>query len=310
MMSLGSIIIYLSIWFQPQDNPSQIIDVSRREGDKVFSTSTKQQIRQAPPASKLPFKCGMVFFYHVPSTGGATINQWLMEYTSKRNGTPTYYTHGSREKGKEERHASIFAQGGKNVHGGMNEFVTNFTSDEWRVVHCHHSSLHLNASEHLLSQWRSTVESLGCGFVANVMFRDPLGHTLSLFKHVERFQSSRDVWAKHLYTRSERGHWATQLDYFLYNFITRNPDGVDAETKVQRALSILRNHFDIVSVGDHVRFKKELMAMTGWEDREMKRTNTHSKDLTFSKSEVEEMQKLMTANGDTEFIYQVKKMYN
>jgi len=87
-------------------------------------------------------------------------------------------------------------------------------------------------------------------------------------------------------------------------------DGVDAETKVQRALSILRNHFDIVSVGDHVRFKKELMAMTGWEDREMKRTNTHSKDLTFSKSEVEEMQKLMTANGDTEFIYQVKKMYN
>jgi len=221
MMSLGLIII------QPQDNLSQNIDVSRREGDKVFSTSTKQQIRQAPPASKLPFKCGMVFFYHVPSTGGATINQWLMEYTSKRNGTATYYTHWSREKGKEEHHASIFAQGGKNVHGGMNEFVTNFTSDEWRVVHCHHSSLHLNASEHLLSQWRSTVESLGCGFVANVMFRDPLGHTLSLFKHVERFQSSRDVWAKHLYTRSERGHWATQLDYFLYNFITRNPVSIN-----------------------------------------------------------------------------------
>jgi len=36
--------------------------------------------------SNLPHKkCGMVFFYHVPSTGGASIKQWLRKYSSQMN---------------------------------------------------------------------------------------------------------------------------------------------------------------------------------------------------------------------------------
>lgn len=49
--------------------------------------------------------------------------------------------------------------------------------------------------------------------------------------------------------------------------------------------------------------------MTGWEDKEMERTNSYTKEISFTKKEVEEMQKLMEENGDTEFIYEVKKMY-
>ena len=44
--------------------------------------------------------------------------------------------------------------------------------------------------------------------------------------------------------------------------------------------------------------------MTGWEEREMKRVK-----LMFTKEEIEEMQMLMNDNGDTEFIYEVKKLY-
>ena len=41
----------------------------------------------------------------------------------------------------------------------------------------------------------------------------------------------------------------------------------------------------------------------------MKRVNTHRQKLMFSKEEIEEMQMLMNDNGDTEFIYEVKKLY-
>ena len=73
----------------------------------------------------------------------------------------------------------------------------------------------------------------------------------------------------------------------------------------------MHDHFDIVSVGNHDRYKKELLMMTGWEDIEMKRTNTYrGKELQFSKAEVEEMQKLLYDNGDIDFLYQVKKIYD
>ena len=54
------------------------------------------------------------------------------------------------------------------------------------------------------------------------------------------------------------GYFSTQLDYFLYNYLARNPCKVGKDAKVNRALQLLRDHFDIVVVGDHDRFEKEL----------------------------------------------------
>lgn len=105
----------------------------------------------------------------------------------------------------------------------MNDFVLDLESNEWRIAHCHHNSLHLNESEHYLDSWRSAVERQGCHFVGNVMFRESLSHTLSLYKHLKRYNSTTDEWTRHLKTQSELGHWATELDFFLYNNLARNP---------------------------------------------------------------------------------------
>ena len=242
---------------------------------------------------------------YLPSTGGATIESWLKEYTTVRNGTLLHYQHWGRQKERTKDKYSVqntFINGNKKKKndGGMNEFVTNIKQNEWRTSHCHHSSMHLNITEHHLSNWRAAVEGQGCAFIANVMFRDPLSHALSLFKHIKRYDSSRDVWTKHLYTES---------DYFLYNFLDRNPYGVDKDIKVQRALQLLHDHFDMVYVGNHDAYKKELLSITGWEDKEMKRTNTFHGELSFTKEEVEEVQKLINQNGDTDFMYEVNKLY-
>jgi hypothetical protein len=49
--------------------------------------------------------------------------------------------------------------------------------------------------------------------------------------------------------------------------------------------------------------------MTGWEDRDMPRHNTHRGELIFTKEQVEELQKLLMANGDIDFISEVQKRY-
>lgn len=206
--------------------------------------------------SNLPHRCGLVFFYHVPSTGGSTINHWLQGYASKKYKTSHIRYLSNWKKGDKFMESAkegvdrVFISGGIleqhqrlisseqhglkaphiTKHGGMKEYVTNFTANDWRIAHCHHSSLHLNVSEHLLAQWRSTVESQGCAFIASVMFRDPLSHALSLYKHVEnRYNGRREGWVNHLYNESGTGKWPTQLDYFLYNLFVRNP--VSAETE-------------------------------------------------------------------------------
>lgn len=264
--------------------------------------------RRVDRSNDLPHPCGMVFFYHVLTTGGSTINKWLLDY--EKDGIARYFTFWglNKEASGDEGTQKRFIEGNGREEG-MNGFVRNFTSDEWRIAHAHHSSLHLNESEHLLSRWRSEVESQGCAFIASVTFREPLSHALALYKILGRYDTTRGEWAKYLETDSEMGYWWTQLDYFLYNNLARNPYGVDKETKVRRALELLRDHFDIVTVLDHDRFKRELLEMTGWRDKEMARTNTYKGELTFTKKEVEEMQKLLDKNGDTEFIRRVKEMH-
>ena len=71
----------------------------------------------------------------------------------------------------------------------------------------------------------------------------------------------------------------------------------------------MQKHFDIVTVGRHDHFRDEMLTMTGWDNKTMHRTNTYTKEIEFTKKEVEEMQKLLDNNGDLDFMYEVKKMF-
>ena len=247
--------------------------------------------------------CGIVFFYHLPSTGGATINQWLLQYKEE---SPYYTMWGGGPRKTLNGTQTSFIK-------GMNDFVLNLQQDKWKVVHAHHNSLHLNESEALLYQWRTVVESQGCYMVNAIMLRNALSNTMSKYRYLVRDLGSdnsttRKEWISHLHTKSEMGYFSTQLDYFLYNYLARNPYKVNKEIKVQRALQLLR-HFDIVTVGDHDRFKEELLSITKWEKKTMKRFNSYNIDTPFNKSEVELLQRLLQDNGDYDFIYKVRDIY-
>ena len=127
--------------------------------------------------------------------------------------------------------------------------------------------------------------------INSVMLRDPLNHAMSLYKVMKAKKSTREDWAKHLHEASSPGKWHSVLDFLLYNIqihryhddypqkIGRNPFNVTKEEKVKRAMQILDTHFDVITIGDHTEFKRQILEMTGWIDMEIPHSNVYKKEL-------------------------------
>ncbi|KAL7551744.1 hypothetical protein ACHAWF_014930 [Thalassiosira exigua] len=240
-----------------------------------------------------PYRCGVVFFYHVPSTGGASINTWLRKYSNGRKGhNYSYFQRWTADfKGSKMRDIpTLVADTEAEFAKGMEEHVRNLGDDEWRIAHCHINSLHVNESEALLYEWRDAVEGKrGCKMVNAIMLRDPLSHTMSLHKRIEVKGSSRQEWLEFLKSPMQRGLWATNLDFLLYNKGRRNPHNVSKEEKVRRGrgMELLERHFEVVTVGNHGAFVDQVLNLTGWNHIEMPYRNAFQGELSFTKKEVE-----------------------
>lgn len=244
------------------------------------------------------------------------MNNYLVDHSTQRNGTAEYFTFWSGDAASKTLEKREWTAR-KFIHG-VDQLVKNVIATDnsgWRIVHLHHNSFHLNESESILSNWRNIVESKGCHFVASILFREALMHSLALHKIYVGKNISKEEFISHLASsdssRLSRYDFETQLDYFLYNKIVRNPHLVSAQEKVDRALELLARHFDIISVGEHEKFKERIQQFTGWDtdNEEMKRKNTYRGEIHFTKREVENLQRLLDANGDIDFLEKVKLLF-
>lgn len=279
----------------PIDSPQKVLDAEiasyPREAPMLSNVRTIDE-------SKLPFKCGMIFFYHIACTGGASMNRWF--YKEKAiNKNVKYYTHW----GRKMRVQAEFIR-------GMEMQVKDIEPHEWRIVHAHGHSLHLNTSEPYLYKWREEVEGQGCVFVATTMLRDAVGHTISQHKGMFVYDKTVDEFVEYLEPENynRRGDFMTQLDYVLYNG-DRNQHNATREEKVRRAVELLRRHFDIVLLSDHERFAQIILKLTGWKGAPIRHSNAFHGMLNFTERELNRIKKLTEANGDVMFIDAVKHIY-
>ena len=179
----------------------------------------------------------------------------------------------------------------KLLNSKIDTLIQNLGPSEWKIAHSHLCNNYLNESDAILTQWRSTVESQGCGMINSIMLRDPLNHAMSLYKVMKSKGGTRENWATHLHESSSEGKWHSVLDFLLYNIqihryhddypvkIGRNPFNVTKEEKVKRALQILDTHFVVITIGDHTEFKRQILELTGWIDMEIPHSNVYKKEL-------------------------------
>lgn len=249
--------------------------------------------------SKLPLKCGIVFFYHIACTGGSSMNRWLGK-EKDNNENVTYWTAWGRWEGVQDRFIA-----------GMENQVKDIGPYEWRIVHVHGYSLFPNTSEPYLYQWREDVEKQGCGFVVTTMLRDAIGHTISQSKGMINPNYTLDEFINHLEPENydQNGHFNTQLDYLVYNRGPRNQHNVTKEEKVRRGIELLQRHFDIVLLSDYQRFTEIILKVTGWKGVKMRHANAFNGELNYTEREMNKIKTLTEANGDVLFIDAVKHIY-
>lgn len=83
--------VFCGLYYSQQNihcsSPMSKKDESAEQYSTPFLSPTPTSRRKGP----LPYKCGIVWFYHIPSTGGSSINRWLRKYQKPANGNITYY---------------------------------------------------------------------------------------------------------------------------------------------------------------------------------------------------------------------------
>jgi len=171
----------------------------------------------------------------------------------------------------------------------------------WKTTQNHLRNFGLVQSDDSMSRWRTAVEEVGCKFISTVMFRDPLSRFVSIHNAYKMSKGQTVAEVIKNYTK------ISQLDFFLYNLANRtitNPD-----RKVQLAIDLLSKHFDYVFYENHDSFVDIMASLTGWERREMPKTNSHSGRVNYSKNDLSSMLKGLKANGDTDFANAVKYKY-
>lgn len=271
----GEAVDSLSLGFQreflwPKNEP--IIELALEVAKKPNIPPLLSNLRSIDE-SKLPHKCGIIFFYHIACTGGSSINHWFGKQVKLNGPHTSYWTKWGR---KEKVEASFIK--------GMTKQTQNIGPNEWRLVHAHGMSYFPNASEVYLYQWREEVESQGCGFVVTTMLRDAIGHTISQTKGMIKPNLTLDQFMSHLEPEhyNQRGHFVTQLDYLLYNMGPRNEYNATKEEKVRRAIEILQRHFDVLLLSDYDRFTVIMNKITGWVPLKLRASNIFGGDLNYS----------------------------
>ena len=204
--------------------------------------------------------------------------------------------------------------------------------NEWRLSHAHGCSLLPIEDEPKLYQWREAVEKQGCKFVLTTVLKDALSHTISQLKskqwaemkvaakqmEEEEIPIPMDEWVSYLGTENRTAppgstwRWASQLDYFLFNYWDKNLDlnfTMSREEKVKRGIEILRNHFDLVIYQNHDLFVEVITRMIGFIPIPLQSSNEHTLEINFTTQELGLIKRKIYENGDVDWINAIRHIY-
>ena len=136
-----------------------------------------------------------------------------------------------------------------------------------------------------------------------------------LKKTGEATRFTMEEWVSYLgmTNRSAPRIWSSQLDYFLFNCWDKNKEfniPMTKEEKVQTAIRILRNHYDLVVYQNHDLFVEMITKMVGFEPIPLRSSNQHKLEINFTSRELGLLKRKIHENGDVDFINAIRHVYH
>ncbi|KAL7514800.1 hypothetical protein ACHAXN_012121 [Cyclotella atomus] len=230
--------------------------------------------------------CGVLFYYHIPGTKGAALNEWLMKLEDANN---AQYISSSDD-------------------GSFLEKVEKSLDNEgWTIIHAQDDSLSLHLDESKLEKWRETVTKKQCQFVVITNFADTIDYSVAhTYKKFAQCNCTPEVFKERNYDMDTP--FDGQLDYLLFN--NGEYDGtLETKDKVKRGIEILQKHFDLVLLNNREQFVDTVLKVTGWPSPGPLAEKAHG-SLIFTKDLVSQYNKVAAKNGDGDFVDAVGHVYN
>jgi len=278
------------------ENISSTTTFERHSDSTSFQKTSEPQTFSLPKKPKP--KCGILWFYHIPKTGGGSMEAFLEEGADKHHMKRPYpFFHGpdhGRKKSLPEHWKNI------------NNRVDHQKKSRWLLIHHHiHVPPLCNVTQSTeFRKLESRMKKKGCGIYIISILRDPMSQCISSM-------------GENLIDPGYATTYATQygplsMGWFFEFFINAFVENMRTPRQtVQSALNCLSLVDRYVYISDIDLIQAEVLDLLGWKPFQSKKKRSHSvsKGVMVTEQQKVEMNRTFLALGHWEFYYRTMKGY-
>mmetsp|Transcript_2881 Transcript_2881/g.5342 ORF Transcript_2881/g.5342 Transcript_2881/m.5342 type:complete len:350 (-) Transcript_2881:41-1090(-) len=236
--------------------------MSTQDEDEMHNLQLLQvkQQKSAAPA------CGILWFYHVPKTGGMSVRQWLLE--TKALGAIQDVLELKVEKPYEDDYINFTAFQEQQIQPALHNIKGKLVA-----VHHHHKGPGLYGMEHYFSDLKKQLSSQGCSLTRFTVLREPVSLLMSALRYDSQLRNgnsslkSGNNETKHNRSLRQNCRWHlksgdqesirrdnAEVRYILNNFGSGDfpmPFGGSKDAALKAAIQIL-DSFEVVGLTEEL----------------------------------------------------------
>ena len=159
---------------------------------------------------RLSNACGVLWFLHVPKTGGSSVNRILKNVCTHQIDVGCWNWQSSK----------CLRYNWQSILPELKEAISNRKKGEINCFRHHHNGPFMVDIIHHIDAWRKTANQNGCQFVLATMFREPIKRLLSEIE----YNMPRTFVSQHVHSPANinvtmfmEKHSNAQIRYFLFN---------------------------------------------------------------------------------------------
>lgn len=214
-------------------------------------------------------KCGILYFYHVPKTGGSSMDAFIhriakaegMPYINFWGDDPSEHVQGSKPSYGSCHSRSFHLKPTVAQIGKYARTLHPQTNPARVYVHHHHGGPMLTDFLPTIMKWQQQLRSRGCNLWLTTVLREPKGRLVSALSYNHIPQKGWNAFLE--------GHQAPEVSYIVFNHLpcwgyrgfvegAVTASGMEVQWKIDNNRTYLEEAIRILSHFDHVGITQEM----------------------------------------------------